>query len=102
VIGSRLTAVDGFPFPLVMSVNPGFGGQSFIDSGFDEFFYNNIDIQLLSSGIYQAMITTVGGLIVGIMAYVMYNILVAKIEKLVFLLEARASDFMDVLNEPSN
>ena len=63
---------------------------------------NNIDIQLLSSGIYQAMITTVGGLIVGIMAYVMYNILVAKIEKLVFLLEARASDFMDVLNEPTH
>ncbi len=63
---------------------------------------NNIDIQLLSSGIYQAMITTVGGLIVGIMAYVMYNILVAKIEKLVFLLEARASDFMDVLNEPAS
>lgn len=63
---------------------------------------NNIDIQLLSSGIYQAMITTVGGLIVGIMAYVMYNVLVAKIEKLVFLLEARASDFMDVLNEPAN
>ncbi|MCD6092188.1 MAG: MotA/TolQ/ExbB proton channel family protein [Bacteroidales bacterium] len=63
---------------------------------------NNIDIQLLSSGIYQAMITTVGGLIVGIMAYVMYNILVAKIEKLVFLLEARASDFMDVLNEPAH
>ncbi len=63
---------------------------------------NNIDIQLLSSGIYQAMITTVGGLIVGIMAYVMYNILVAKIEKLVFILEARASDFMDVLNEPAS
>lgn len=63
---------------------------------------NNINIQLLSSGIYQAMITTVGGLIVGIMAYVMYNILVAKIERLVFLLEARASDFMDVLNEPAN
>jgi len=63
---------------------------------------NNIDIQLLSSGIYQAMITTVGGLIVGILAYVMYNILVAKIEKLIFLLEARASDFMDVLNEPAS
>jgi len=63
---------------------------------------NNIDIQLLSSGIYQAMITTVGGLIVGIIAYVMYNTLVAKIEQLVFLLEARASDFMDVLNEPAN
>lgn len=63
---------------------------------------NNIDIQLLSSGIYQAMITTVGGLIVGIMAYVMYNILVAKIENLVFILEARASDFMDLLNEPAS
>ena len=63
---------------------------------------NNIDIQLLSSGIYQAMIPTVGGLIVGIMAYVMYTILVAKIGKLVFLLEARASDFMDVLNEPAS
>ena len=62
---------------------------------------NNIDIQLLSSGIYQAMITTVGGLIVGIIAYVLYNVLVAKIEKLVFLLGARASEFMDVLNEPA-
>jgi biopolymer transport protein ExbB len=62
---------------------------------------NNIDIQLLSTGIYQAMVTTVGGLIVGIVAYVCYNILVARIEKLVFLLEARATEFMDVLHEPS-
>ncbi len=62
---------------------------------------NNIDIQLLSSGIYQAMITTVGGLIVGIIAYVLYNILVARIDKLIFILEARASEFMDVLNEPA-
>jgi biopolymer transport protein ExbB len=63
---------------------------------------NNIDIQLLSSGIYQAMVTTVGGLIVGIIAYVLYNILVAKIDRLIFLLEARASEFMDVLNEPAS
>jgi biopolymer transport protein ExbB len=62
---------------------------------------NNIDIQLLSSGIYQAMITTVGGLIVGIIAYVLYNVLVARIDKLIFILEARASEFMDVLNEPA-
>ena len=62
---------------------------------------NNIDIQLLSSGIYQAMITTVGGLIVGIIAYVLYNVLVAKVDRLVFILEARASEFMDVLNEPA-
>ena len=61
---------------------------------------NNIDIALLSNGIYQAMITTVGGLIVGILAYVMYNILVSRIEKLVFILEMRASEFMDLLHEP--
>lgn len=63
---------------------------------------NNIDIALLSTGIYQAMITTVGGLIVGILAYVGYNILVARIEKLVYLLEARSTEFMDLLNEPAS
>lgn len=62
---------------------------------------NNVDIVVLSSGIYQAMVTTVGGLIVGIVAYVCYNILVARIEKLVFILEARATDFMDILQEPA-
>ncbi|HRX96452.1 MAG TPA: MotA/TolQ/ExbB proton channel family protein [Bacteroidales bacterium] len=62
---------------------------------------NNIDIALLSSGIYQAMVTTVAGLIVGIIAYVCYNVLVSRIEKLVFLLEARATEFMDVLHEPA-
>lgn len=61
---------------------------------------NNIDIALLSTGIYQAMITTVAGLIVGIIAFICYNVLVARIEKLVFKLEARATEFMDVLNEP--
>lgn len=63
---------------------------------------NNIDIALLSNGIYQAMITTVGGLIVGILAYVFYNILVARIEKLIFILELRASEFMDLLHEPAS
>ncbi len=62
---------------------------------------NNIDIALLSTGIYQAMVTTIGGLIVGIIAYVFYNILVARVEKVVFLLEARATEFMDVLHEPT-
>jgi biopolymer transport protein ExbB len=62
---------------------------------------NNIDIALLSSGIYQAMITTIGGLIVGIIAYICYNVLVARIEKLVFILEARATEFMDLLYEPA-
>lgn len=61
---------------------------------------NNIDIQLLSSGIYQAMVTTVAGLIVGIVAYLCYNLLTARISKIVFTLEARATEFMDLLHEP--
>ncbi len=61
---------------------------------------NNIDIQLLSSGIYEAMVTTVGGLVVGIIAYICYNILVARVEKVVYILEARTTEFMDLLNEP--
>lgn len=62
---------------------------------------NNIDIQLLSSGIYQAMVTTVAGLIVGIIAYFCYNILVARVQKIVFMLQFRASEFMDLLHEPT-
>ena len=63
---------------------------------------NNIDIALLSGGIYQAMITTVAGLIVGIIAFICYNILVARVEKLVYKLEARATEFMDLLHEPAS
>jgi biopolymer transport protein ExbB len=61
---------------------------------------NNIDVSLLSSGIYQAMVTTVAGLTVGIIAYFAYNILVAKVEKVVFNMEATTTEFMDLLNEP--
>lgn len=62
---------------------------------------NNIDVTLLSAGIYQAMVTTVAGLIVGIIAYFAYNILVSNVEKVVFKMEATTSDFMDILNEPA-
>ncbi len=62
---------------------------------------NNIDIQLLSTGIYEAMVTTVGGLIVGIIAYFLYNLLVTRINKVVFELEVRANEFMDLLHEPA-
>ena len=62
---------------------------------------NNIDIQLLSSGIYEAMVTTVGGLIVGIIANFLYSILVGQINKVVFMLEARTMEFMDLLHEPA-
>ncbi len=62
---------------------------------------NNIDIQLLSSGIYTAMVTTLGGLIVGIIAYFAYNLIVSRIDNLVSRLESRSTEFMDILNEPA-
>lgn len=62
---------------------------------------NNIDISLLSSGIYEAMVTTVGGLLVGIIAYFGYNFLTSKISDLVFKMENATVEFMDLLNEPS-
>ena len=62
---------------------------------------NNIDITLLSSGIYTAMITTVGGLIVGIIAYFGYNYLSSNISDLVFKMESATIDFMDLLHEPA-
>lgn len=61
---------------------------------------NNIDITLLSSGIYEAMITTVGGLIVGILAYFGYNYLTSRISDVVFSIENATIEFMDVLNDP--
>ena len=60
---------------------------------------NNIDITLLSGGIYEAMITTVGGLIVGIAAMFAYNYLVVRVDNVVGQMEARTMDFMDLLNE---
>jgi biopolymer transport protein ExbB len=61
---------------------------------------NNIDVSLMSGGIYTALITTVAGLIVGILGYFAYNTLVVRTEKVVFNLEATLTEFMDILNEP--
>ena len=63
---------------------------------------NNIDITLLSSGIYTAMITTVGGLIVGIVTYFGYNYLTSNISDVVFKMEGATIDFMDLLHEPAD
>ena len=62
---------------------------------------NNIDITLLSGGIYEAMITTVGGLIVGIIAMFAYNYLVMLVDRVVNKMESRTMEFMDLLNEPA-
>ena len=61
---------------------------------------NNIDITMLSGGIYTAMITTVAGLIVGILAYFGYNYLTSKVSDLVFTLQSNTIEFMDLLHEP--
>lgn len=94
--------------PLLATVSGGAPMIGFLGTvvGMIDAFYkmsaagNNLNIGLLSNGIYIAMVTTVGGLIVGIMAYFGYNILVARIEKLVYNMEANTMVFMDLLNEP--
>ena len=59
-----------------------------------------IELSQLSEGMYVAMVTTVGGLIVGIPAYFAHNYLVARVEKMIFRMEATTIAFMDILNQP--
>ncbi|MCQ2341979.1 MAG: MotA/TolQ/ExbB proton channel family protein [Paludibacteraceae bacterium] len=59
-----------------------------------------IEMAALSEGMYQAMVTTIGGLIVGILAMFAYNFLVARIDRVVRILEGRTMEFMDLMNEP--
>lgn len=61
----------------------------------------NIDMKLLSDGLYTAMTTTVAGLIVGIVAYITYNHIVVKTNKVVYQMEATSFEFLDLLNEPA-
>ncbi|MDB2555513.1 MotA/TolQ/ExbB proton channel family protein [Flavobacteriaceae bacterium] len=59
-----------------------------------------IDIKLLSDGLYTAMTTTVAGLIVGIIAYITYNHIVVRTDKVMYQMEAKTVEFLDLLNEP--
>ncbi|HPF98217.1 MAG: MotA/TolQ/ExbB proton channel family protein [Flavobacteriaceae bacterium] len=59
-----------------------------------------IEIKVLAGGLYTAMTTTVGGLIVGIVAYMAYNHLVVRTDKVVYQMEANSVEFLDHLNEP--
>ena len=96
-------------FPALASVSGGAPMLGFLGTviGMIQAFYNmsqagsNVDVSILSNGIYLAMVTTVAGLIVGITAYFAYNILVAKVESVVFKMEATTSEFMDLLHEPA-
>lgn len=71
--------------------------QAFIAISQEE---GSVSPKLLSSGIYTAMITTVAGLIVGILAYLAYNYLVTKVQKVIHKMEYTSIDFIDLLQEP--
>jgi biopolymer transport protein ExbB len=61
----------------------------------------SVSPKLLSEGIYEAMITTAAGLFVGILAYLMYNYLVAQVQKVIHNMEYSSIDFIDLLQEPN-
>jgi biopolymer transport protein ExbB len=71
--------------------------QAFIAIAQEE---GTVSPKLLSAGIYQAMITTAAGLIVGIIAYLAYNYLVAQVQKVIFNMEYSSVEFIDLLQEP--
>ena len=95
--------------PLLATVAAGAPMIGFLGTvtGMIRAFYNmaqagaNVDVSLLSSGIYEALVTTVGGLIVGILALFAYNYLTTRVDKIVSKSESEALDFMDLLNEPT-
>jgi len=60
----------------------------------------SVSPKLLSQGIYEAMITTAAGLVVGILAYLAYNYLVTRVQKLVHNMEYNSIEFIDLLQEP--
>ncbi len=62
---------------------------------------SNSNVSILASGIYEALVTTVAGLIVGIIALFAYNYLTSRVNKVMNKLEGNAMDFMDLLNEPA-
>ncbi|MDR1985159.1 MAG: MotA/TolQ/ExbB proton channel family protein [Prevotellaceae bacterium] len=97
--------------PLLASISGGAPMIGFLGTviGMVQAFYNmsiksgnNIQISDLSAGIYTAMITTIGGLIVGIFAYFAYNYLVTRLNHIVYSMESKTIEFMDLLNEPIN
>ena len=71
--------------------------QAFISIAQEE---GSVSPKLLSSGIYTAMVTTVAGLIVGIIAYLGYNYLVTRVSKVVHKMEYSSVEFIDLLQEP--
>ena len=97
-------------FPLIATTSAGAPMLGFLGTvtGMVRAFFDmanagtNVDVALLSGGIYEALVTTVGGLVVGIIALFAYNYLVSQVDNVVNKMEARTMEFMDLLNEPAN
>ena len=97
-------------FPIIATIAGGAPMIGFLGTvlGMVQAFYDmanagaNVDITVLSGGIYVALVTTVGGLVVGILTLFAYNYLVSQVDNVVNKLEARTMEFMDLLNEPVN
>ena len=96
-------------FPIIATISGGAPMIGFLGTvtGMIRSFYamanagTNVDVSMLSGGIYEALVTTVGGLVVGIIAMFGYNYLVSQVGNVVNKLETGTMDFMDLLNEPS-
>ncbi len=97
-------------FPLIATTAAGAPMLGFLGTvtGMVQAFFDmanagtNVDVTLLSGGIYEALVTTVGGLVVGIITLFAYNYLVSQVDNVVNKMEARTMEFMDLLNEPAN
>ena len=97
-------------FPLIATTSAGAPMLGFLGTvtGMVRAFFDmanagtNVDVALLSGGIYEALVTTVGGLVVGIIALFAYNYLVSQVDNVVNKMEARTMELMDLLNEPAN
>ena len=98
----------GFPWLATAAAGAPMLGFLGTVTGMVRAFYNmaaagsSADITTLSGGIYEALVTTVAGLVVGIIALFAYNYLVARVDGVVNQLEAKTMEFMDLLNEPAN
>jgi biopolymer transport protein ExbB len=62
---------------------------------------NSVEIDQLSGGIMQAMVTTAAGLVIGIIAYIGYNLLVSKLDNVTYSMEEITVEFTDMLQEPA-
>ena len=97
----------GFPWLATAAAGAPMLGFLGTVTGMVRAFYNmasagtSADITTLSGGIYEALVTTVGGLIVGIIAMFAYNYLVMLVDRVVNKMESRTMEFMDLLNEPA-